>query len=191
MRFKTFINESEKTRKPEHTHAVMFKGNVVSYHKNSSSAYKKADALDQKHGASVHSVKLLEEVNEGILSKAVEKVKGALGLKKEDPIARMRRLNKERADRIRAAGGKPKPKAYKNPFTDTNRRDSRSEYTANREMTKEETDVKENLTLVAHKPQPFKVVRGGLRGKGKGNGIKTDTNKIAHTVNIYKESVDD
>jgi hypothetical protein len=58
MRFKTFI--SEQTRKPEHTHAVTRGGNVISYHTSSKSAHKKADSLDNKYGATVHSVKLLE-----------------------------------------------------------------------------------------------------------------------------------
>ena len=58
MKFKTFINEA--TRKPEHTHAVTRGGNVVSYHTSSKSAHKKADSLDNKYGATVHSVKLLE-----------------------------------------------------------------------------------------------------------------------------------
>lgn len=50
----------EAVRKPEHTHAVVRQGNVLSYHKSSKSAHKRADKLDLDYGAVAHSVRRLE-----------------------------------------------------------------------------------------------------------------------------------
>lgn len=49
----------EAVRKPEHTHAVVRQGNILSYHTSLKSAHKRADNLDQKYGATVHTVKPL------------------------------------------------------------------------------------------------------------------------------------
>jgi len=50
----------EAVRKPEHTHAVVRQGNVLSYHKSSKSAHRRADRLDLDYGAVAHSVRRLE-----------------------------------------------------------------------------------------------------------------------------------
>jgi hypothetical protein len=50
----------EAVRKPEHTHAVVRQGNILSYHKSSKSAHRRADKLDLDYGAVAHSVRRLE-----------------------------------------------------------------------------------------------------------------------------------
>jgi hypothetical protein len=50
----------EAVRKPDHTHAVVRQGNILSYHKSSKSAHRRADKLDLDYGAVAHSVRRLE-----------------------------------------------------------------------------------------------------------------------------------
>jgi hypothetical protein len=85
--------------------------------------------------------------------------------------------NKDRNARL-GTTSKEKPKAYKNPFHDADKKpDPRSEYTANITM-------RENIRI-DDKPQKPHVRKylGARRGR-------TKTGNVAHPIEIYKEESD-
>jgi hypothetical protein len=122
------------------------------------------------------------EINEGLVSA----IKRAFTPKsKEDQVTKFRRLSKERTQQNLGDAAKRKPKPYSSRLPDTGRKpESRSEYDANRAMTKE------NYAIAAKQSQSFKTFRGGVKGKGTGSR-RTQTNQVADHVKIYKESTND
>jgi len=122
------------------------------------------------------------ELNEGLVSA----IKRAFTPKpKEDQVAKFKKLSKERTQQNLGDAARRKPKQYSVRLPDAGRKpDSRSEYDANREMTKE------NYAIAAKQSQSFKTFRGGVKGKGTGSR-RTQTNQVADHVKIYKESKND
>lgn len=181
LRTKKIVKEST-VRKPEHTHAVTRKGEIVSYHSNANSAYRKADKLDQQHGATVHSVKPLEE---GVFSTIRDLVTGG---PKKSPTEVRKAARAENLARAKKLG--MKPSGYSNPFkNEAGRKEERSEASANKALTSQRR-IKENAMLMVSGTQPTKVIKKGVKGNGKGN-VRTHTGQIANDVAIYKESKDD
>ena len=182
-KIKGFFKLKESTvRNSNHTHVVTRKGEPVSYHTSRQSAQNKADRLDDKYGATVHSVNPLEE---GVFSAVRDFVTG--GPKKSATETR----KAARAELLaRAKNLGIKPGGYSNPLKDeTGRKVSRSEADANRALTSQRK-IKENAMLMVSGNQPTRVIKRGVKGNGRGN-VRTHTGQIANDVAIYKESKDD
>jgi len=124
------------------------------------------------------------ELNEGLVS-AIKRAFTPKPKSTEDQIADFRAKTKARTQQNLGPAAKRKPKLYTNRLPDAGRKpEPRSEYTANREMTKE------NYAIAAKQSQSFKTFRGGIKGKGTGTR-RTHTNQVADHVKIYKESTND
>lgn len=124
------------------------------------------------------------ELDEGLVSA----IKRAFTPKPKTPdqaIADLRKKTKERTQQNLGPAAVRKPKQYTTRLPDAGRKpEPRSEYTANREMTRE------NYAIAAKQSQSFKTFRGGIKGKGTGTR-RTHTNQVADHVKIYKESTND
>jgi len=124
------------------------------------------------------------ELNEGLVD-AIKRAFTPKSKSAEDQIADFRAKTKARTQQNLGPAAKRKSNQYKSPFSDAGRKpEPRSEYTANREMTKE------NYAIAAKQSQSFKTFRGGIKGKGTGTR-RTHTNQVADHVKIYKESTND
>jgi hypothetical protein len=124
------------------------------------------------------------ELNEGLVS-AIKRAFTPKPKSTEDQIANFRAKTKARTQQNLGDAAKRKPKPYSVRLSDAGRKpESRSEYDANREMTKE------NYAIAAKQSQSFKTFRGGVKGKGTGSR-RTQTNQVADHVKIYKESTND
>jgi hypothetical protein len=124
------------------------------------------------------------ELNEGLVS-AIKRAFTPKPKSTEDQIANFRAKTKARTQQNLGPANKRKPKPYSVRLSDAGRKpESRSEYDANRAMTKE------NYAIAAKQSQSFKTFRGGVKGKGTGSR-RTQTNQVADHVKIYKESTND
>jgi hypothetical protein len=124
------------------------------------------------------------ELNEGLVS-AIKRAFTPKPKSTEDQIADFRAKTKARTQQNLGPAAKRKPKPYSVRLPDAGRKpESRSEYDANRAMTKE------NYAIAAKQSQSFKTFRGGVKGKGTGSR-RTQTNQVADHVKIYKESTND
>ena len=124
------------------------------------------------------------EMNEGLVS-AIKNAFRPKPKSTEDQIADFRAKTKARTQQNLGDTAKRKPKPYSVRLPDAGRKpESRSEYDANRAMTKE------NYAIAAKQSQSFKTFRGGVKGKGTGSR-RTQTNQVADHVKIYKESTND